>query len=93
MNNNVTIRLTSPLRKFANGLDEVPVEARSVGEALRKLVTQYPALNGRIVNADGTLREFIHVYIGKEDAHNKGGLAAAVNGGSVISIMSPFSGG
>lgn len=91
--NNVTIRLTSPLRKFTKGRDEVVVSAASVGEALRKLVTEYPELNGRVVNADGSLREFIHVYVDKQNAKSLGGLTAALPTGAVLSIMSPFSGG
>lgn len=91
--NTVTIRLTTPLRKFAGGRDEVALQAASVGEALHKLVNLYPDLNGRIVNGDGTLRDFIHVYVGKEDARRMGGASAALAAGSVISIVSPFSGG
>jgi molybdopterin converting factor small subunit len=89
----VVVKLTSPLRKFANGQDEVTVQASSVGEALQQLCSKHPALTGRILNTDGHVRDFVNVYLGKRHIKELGGLSAAVTGNGVISIASPFSGG
>jgi molybdopterin converting factor small subunit len=91
--NAVTVRITTPLRRFTNGLDEVGVDASSVGEALHRLCSAYPSLNGRILDSSGALRQFIQVYIGKKNARELGGLAAPLGQGAVMSIASPFSGG
>jgi molybdopterin converting factor small subunit len=89
----VIVRITAPLRRFTNGLDRIPVKASSVGEALNQVCSTYPNLNGRILDSSGALRQFIQVYIGKQNASDVGGLAAPLSPGAVVSITSPFSGG
>lgn len=89
----VTIRITTPLRKFVGGRPEVQVAAGSVADVLQRLNSQYPELQGRLTEADGRLREFIQVHVGKMPLRLFGGLPAALKPGDVISLSSPFSGG
>jgi len=89
----VTIRLTTPLRKFAGGKHEVQVPAACVGDALLQLDALYPELRGRVIAADGSLREFIQVHVGRTPLRQLGGLPSALRAGDVVSISSPFSGG
>jgi sulfur-carrier protein len=91
--NEVTVRITTPLRKFVGGRHEVQVPAQTVGEALLHLNSQYPDLQGRVIDAAGNLREFIQVHVGKTPLRQFGGLPAALKAGDVISVSSPFSGG
>ena len=89
----VTIRITTPLRKFVGGQAEVQLAAQSVAEALQQLNFRYPELLGRLTDADGSLREFIQIHVGKTPLRQLGGLPAALRAGDVISVSSPFSGG
>lgn len=89
----ITIRLCSPLRQFAGGAREVPLSAASVGDALLALQARHPALQGRVLDEHGALREFIQVHVGKAPLRQHGGLAAALGPGDVVSLSSPFSGG
>lgn len=89
----VTIRLTSPLRKFAGGLRDVELPAKSVGEALQALNARYPALRGRVLDEQGSLREFIQVHVGKTPLRQWGGMQAELQAGDVVCLSSPFSGG
>ena len=89
----VTIRLTSPLRRFAGGLRDVQLPAHSVGEALQALHARYPGLQGRVLDDHGALREFIQVHVGKTPLRQLGGLQAALQPGDIVSLSSPFSGG
>ena len=91
--NDTTIKITAPLRKYTAGKDQVALQAASAGEALRQLCQLHPGLDGRLLDADGKVRDFIHVYLGKTDIRQLGGLAAPLAAGSVLSIVSPFSGG
>jgi adenylyltransferase/sulfurtransferase len=90
---NVKIRITAPLRRFTQGLDEVSVEAKSVGDALSMLCVRYPALDGRILGNDGELREFINIFVGKTNIRTLNCLLTTVAEGDLISVASPFSGG
>ena len=89
----ITIRLSSPLRRFADGLRDVELPAHNVGEALTALNQRYPGLKGRVLDEQGALREFIQVHIGKKPLRQAGGLQAALQPGDVVSLSSPFSGG
>lgn len=91
--NNVMIRITAPLRRFADGKDEIMVSAERVGDALSKLCAQYPALQARILDTDGKPRDFINIFVGKKNIRALGGADTVVTDGEVISIASPFSGG
>jgi sulfur-carrier protein len=91
--NEITVRITTPLRKFVGGRHEVQVRARTAGDALLQLNQQYPDLEGRLTTADGELREFIQVHIGKTPLGQFGGLQAPLAAGTVMSVSSPFSGG
>jgi molybdopterin converting factor small subunit len=89
----ITVRLTTPLRGFVGGKAEVQVTASTVAEALSDLQQRYPALVGRLTEADGRLREFIQIHVGKKPLRALGGAQAALQPGDVISVTSPFSGG
>ena len=91
--NKIIICLTAPLRRFAGGADQVAVTAARVGDALQNLCAQYPALQGRILDDEGTPRDFINIFLGKKNIRALGGADAPVAEGDVISIASPFSGG
>lgn len=91
--NQTTVKITAPLRKFTAGKDQVALAAGSAGDALRQLCKLHPGLDGRLLDADGKLRDFIHVYVGKTDVRQLGGLEAPLQAGAVVSIVSPFSGG
>jgi molybdopterin converting factor small subunit len=89
----ITIRVSTPLRKFIGGHHEVQVPAQSVDEALQRLSSQYPDLQGRLTDADGALREFIQIHVGRMPLRQFGGPTARLKPGDVISVSSPFSGG
>jgi hypothetical protein len=55
----VTVTSITPLRRFTNSLVKVPVQAASVGEGLPPICATDPSRGG-------TLREFIHVYVGMD---------------------------
>ena len=44
----ITVILPNALRPHAAGLDRVPLEAETAGEALAKLVQQYPRLQAHL---------------------------------------------
>ena len=89
----VTIRITTPLRKFVGGRHEVQVPTSSVGGALQHLAELYPDLRGRVIDADGSPREFVRIHVGKTPLRALGGMTSALKPGDVVSLSSPFSGG
>ena len=89
----VTIIIPTPLRQFAGGKSEIEVEAKTAGEALDKLTTEYADLKKHLYNDGGNLRNFVNVYVGDEDIRDLDGIETAVKDGGEIMIVPSIAGG
>ena len=87
------IRIPSPLRPYTGGAGEIPVEGATVAEALAELVRSYAGLAGRILDAKGTVRPFVNVFVGETNVRTTGGLDTPLESGSVVSIVPAVAGG
>jgi molybdopterin converting factor small subunit len=87
-----TIRIPPVLRDSTGGSRTVEVSGSTVSEALDDLFVQHPDLWARIA-PDGTLSEFINVYLNDRDVRYRDGLATAVTGGDTIIILPAMAGG
>ena len=86
-------KIPSQLRTQTNGQDTVEVEGSTVGEALKKLVDQFPALSDRIYDENGKLRRYVNIYIGDEDIRFMDNLETSVDSGSEVSLVPAIAGG
>ena len=89
----VTIIIPTPLRQFAGGKSEIEVEAKTAGEALDKLTTQFVDLKKHLYNDGGNLRNFVNVYVGDEDIRDLDGIETEVKDGGEIMIVPSIAGG
>jgi molybdopterin synthase sulfur carrier subunit len=55
-----------PLRKLAGGDAEHPVTGATIGDLLRALERDYPALSGWVLDERGLIRRHINVYVNGE---------------------------
>jgi len=67
MNPIITLRIPAPLRAFTRHQSSVPVEARTVSDALSALVDQYPGLRTHLLDEGGLVRSFVNLYRNDED--------------------------
>jgi molybdopterin converting factor small subunit len=78
---------------------EVSNEATTVGAVISELISRYPGLESRILNADGEIQKFTNLCVGTEGDGGEsvralGGLATPVNVETTyISILPGLSGG
>jgi sulfur-carrier protein len=86
------VRIPTPLRPHAGGLDRVEVSGSTVGEILGQLVTQYPALRERLFDGD-ELRRFVNIYVNNEDIRYLDELATPVAANEEVSIIPAVAGG
>jgi molybdopterin synthase sulfur carrier subunit len=86
------VRIPTPLRPHAGGLDRVEASGSTVGEILTQLGTQYPALRERLFDGD-ELRRFVNVYVNDEDIRYLDDLATAVAPSDEVSIIPAVAGG
>lgn len=89
----VTVRIPTPLRKVTNGADKAEVEAGSLSSIMSSLNTQFPGIQERLCNEDGSLRSFVNIYINGEDVRFLDGLSSEANSGDEVSIVPAVAGG
>ena len=87
-----SVRIPTPLRPHAGGLDTVEAAGATVGEVLGSVGQRYPALRERIFDG-GELRRFVNVYVNDEDIRYLDDLNTAVGSSDEVSIIPAVAGG
>ena len=89
----VNILLPTPLRRYAEGREEVAVEADSVGSALRALIDNSPQLGTHLFDPKGQIRSFVNVYLNDEDTRYLQGEQTPLKDGDALTIVPSIAGG
>ena len=84
----VVVVLPSMLAAEAGGRKRFELEATTVGEALRSL-----PVADRVLDERGELRTLVNVYVDGEDARERGGLEAPLDGGETVRLVGAIAGG
>jgi sulfur-carrier protein len=71
---------------------EVPTGGKTVGDAIRSLVAQYPQLEP-LVYQDGRLKQYVNVLLNGQTVKSDLVAAAPVKEGDEIALFPPVSGG
>jgi sulfur-carrier protein len=86
------VRIPTPLRPHAGGLDRVEAAGSTVGEILGQLGTEYPGIRERLFDGD-ELRRFVNVYVNNEDIRYLEDLETPVAANDEVSIIPAVAGG
>ncbi len=89
------VKLYATLRPLVDA-PEVEVDAGpgdTIGKVLQALVARYPQLAPEIFEADGHLRDRIHVFIDGRDVRYLEGLDTPIKEGNDVRIFPPVGGG
>jgi sulfur-carrier protein len=86
------VRIPTPLRPHAGGLDTVDAQGATVGEVLRHVGATYPGLVERIFDG-AELRRFVNVYVNDEDIRYLNDLETPVAEADEVSIIPAVAGG
>jgi len=89
----VKILIPTPLRPYAEKREAVETPARTVGDALHALTSQYGELHKHLYNDDGRLRSFVNVYVNDDDIRYLQREQTPLRDGDVISIIPSIAGG
>ena len=85
--------IPTPLRAFTDRKDAVSLEGSTVGELLTQLTSQHAQLKKHLYADDGTLRNFVNVYVNNEDIRYLQNEQTAVTDRDVVSIIPSIAGG
>lgn len=88
-----TVRIPTPLARFASDQKTVNVEGNTVAEALESLVQQHTALRPHLFDEDGKLRNFVNVYLGDTDVRTLQKEATPVKDDDKLVIVPSIAGG
>jgi molybdopterin converting factor small subunit len=87
------IKMPSPFRSYTQDLLEVPVQGRTVAEAMNSLVVQYPTLLPHLYNSQGSLRPFVNLFLGEENIQSLQGVDTPLGEGDVLRLVPSVAGG
>jgi len=88
-----TVLIPTPLRAYTGKQHSVQVEGGTIGEALRDLTSRFGDLRQHLFTEQGTLRNFVNVYVNDEDIRYLQRDATALKPGDVVSIVPSVAGG
>lgn len=86
------VRLPTALRDEAGGAREVEVDGDSVGDVLTALGDAFPGLSHRVLE-DGSVPQFLNVYVDGVDIATLHGLRTPVGTSSTIILLPAMAGG
>jgi MoaD family protein len=89
----VEVRIPTMMRPDAGGQATAQANGATVGEVLEDLVLQFPRLQGKFTNEDGSLHKFVNVYVNDEDVRYLERLDTKVADGDEIAILPAVAGG
>lgn len=89
----VKVIVPTPLRQYTGKKDSVDIDAKTVGEALAGLTTQYGDLRRHLFTDDGKIRAFVNVYLNDEDIRYLDKDQTPLKDNDVLSIVPSIAGG
>jgi molybdopterin converting factor small subunit len=92
----VPVRLPAILREFADGeaILKVPLpDEATVGDLLDRLAVDLPALERRVRDERGRLRQHVNVFVGDTNARDAGGLDMPIPVDVEVQVIPAVSGG
>jgi molybdopterin synthase sulfur carrier subunit len=88
-----TIRIPSALRTLTAGNAELEVSATTVRDALVELDRRHPGIAAKVLDAAGSVKPFIRIYVRAEDIGGLSGLDTPVSERDEIDIIPAIAGG
>jgi molybdopterin converting factor small subunit len=86
----VNIHITH--RQFTNGLEVVPVEGKTVGECLDRLIKQFPGMEKALFAKKDKLHNIVEIYVNHATAYPNE-LVKPVKDGDEIHLVVMLAGG
>jgi molybdopterin converting factor small subunit len=89
----VEVRLPTLLRSATGGRAKLTAEGATVGEVLRSVISEHPALGKQVMGEDGELHRFVNIYVNDDDVRYLDRLDTRVASDDVVSILPAVAGG
>lgn len=88
-----TVRIPSPLRRYAEGQAQISVAGNSVIAIIDNLEARYPGVKNRICDDNGQIKRYVSVFINQDEIRTLKGADSPVNDWDEISLVPAMAGG
>lgn len=93
----IQFEIPAPLRALSSGLSTVSVKLHSpsptVGQALEALASMHPRLRGRIMDQNGSVYPFVHIFVSSTNIRDASGLETQIRDGESLYVLQAMAGG
>lgn len=89
----VTVHIPGLLRRFTGNRAEMELRGGTVREVVAALEAECPGLKGKLLGADGEVKQFIGVYLNENNIRDAGGAGAALKDGDELRLAPAAAGG
>jgi molybdopterin converting factor small subunit len=87
------IKLSSPFQSYTQGLLEVPVQGKTVADAMNNLVEQFPSLRLHLFDSQGNMRPFVNLFLGGKPIRELQGAETPLEEADVLRLVPSVAGG
>jgi MoaD family protein len=87
------LRIPTPLRPYADGADQIEINANTVSSAMDQLTQTYPALKKHLFTEEGQLRAYVNLFLNDEDIRHLDGIDTTLSDGDRLMIIPSIAGG
>lgn len=89
----ITLKIPAPLRPYADGVNQIEIQAQNVSGAMMELTVSYPALKKHLYNEEGELRAYVNLFLNDEDIRHLDGTETKLRAGDRLMIIPSIAGG
>lgn len=89
----VTVHIPTPLRSMTDGAETVDVQGTTVRDAVDHLTEQHGELRKHLFTDEGSLRNFVNIYLDDEDIRYLEKEQTPLEEGQSLSIVPSIAGG
>ena len=89
----VQVQVPTVLRKHTNGERVVETDGANVAALIESLEAQFPGMRGELLSDDGSVRQFVNIYVNDEDIRYLDRLNTTLSDGDRVAILPAVAGG
>jgi molybdopterin converting factor small subunit len=89
----VEVQIPTVLRKHTNGERVVQTQPGTVAAVIASLDQQFPGMQAELLTEDGSVRQFVNLYVNDEDIRYLDRLDTPVADGDRVAILPAVAGG
>jgi molybdopterin converting factor small subunit len=89
----VTLRVSTPFREALGEKSEVHGEGEKLKDFFEDIFLKFPALQEKLFNANGELKNHVKIYINGVDINGLLGLDSSLSDGDIVQVLAIADGG